>query len=354
MSNVTIHDVAEQARVSIKTVSRVLNREPNVTVETRQRVLAAVAALRYRPNISARSLAGSRSYLLGLLFDNPSPGYMANVQLGAITRCRAEGYHLMIEPVQLDSPDLSGMVEALVTTLRLDGVILTPPVSDDPKVLQTLEASETPYVRIAPYTELDRASYVHMDDARAAYEMTKRLLELGHRDIGFVKGHPEHGATHLRFDGYCAALAEQGVELRPELVEQGYFSFASGRACGEILLNRPRRPTAVFASNDDMALGVISVATRMGLHLPNDLSVAGFDDAPSAEVVWPPLTTVRQPIAEMASAAAQILISRQWRTENGSPYHRLLDFEIVTRDSTSAPKRDSHAEPSQNQPPAGV
>jgi LacI family transcriptional regulator len=286
---------------------------------------------------------------LGLLFDNPSPGYMANVQLGAITQCRAEGYHLMIEPVQLEAPDLSGTVEAVLTTLRLDGVILTPPVSDDPTVLATLEASGTPYVRIAPYVDRDRASYVHMDDAGAAYEMTQRLLKLGHRDIGFIKGHPEHGATHLRFDGYCAALTEHGLEVRPELVQQGYFSFTSGRECAEAMLSGPRPPTAVFASNDDMALGVISVASRMGLHLPDDLSVAGFDDAPSAEVVWPPLTTVRQPIAEMASAAAQILISRRWRAEDGSPTNQMLDFEIVTRNSTTKPKRGSDAGASHHQ-----
>ena len=336
--SVTIHDVAEQAKVSIKTVSRVLNREPNVRAETRQRVMAVVSALHYRPNVSARSLAGSRSYLIGLLFDNPSPGYISDVQLGAFARCREEGYHLMVEPVDLSAPDLHATLESIVATLKMDGVILTPPVSDAEPVLDALEAAGVPYVRIAPDRDLERAPWVYMDDEKAAYEMTSCLLDLGHTDIGFVKGHPIHGASHLRQAGYEAALRSRNIEPRPDRIVQGYFSFRSGVEAAERLLKGSDRPTAIFASNDDMALGVMSVANRMRLNVPEDLSVAGYDDTPSAKVIWPQLTTVRQPIAEMAAAAAEMLMTRSYTQPDGRPAHRMLPFEIVARDSTAAPK----------------
>jgi LacI family transcriptional regulator len=190
-------------------------------------------------------------------------------------------------------------------------------------------------VRIAPYVQLDRAPSVWIDDERAAYEMTKLLLGLGHTRIGFIKGHPQHGSTHLRYEGYCRALAEHGIEIDPPMVQQGYFSFDSGLAGGEALLAHWIRPSAVFASNDDMALGVVSVATRLGMRLPQDLSVVGFDDAYSARMVWPPLTTVRQPIAEMAATAAEMLIWRRRREEDGAPAKQVFDVTITQRASSA-------------------
>lgn len=336
MSSVTIHHVARRAQVSIKTVSRVLNREPNVRADTRARVLAAAEALQYRPNQSARSLAGSRSFLICLFYDNPSPAYVSDVQLGAISRCREAGYHLIVEPIDSASPDLGSQVGATLATLRVDGVILTPPVSDNADVLAALDDSGVPYVRIAPQSQLERAAYVHMDDRLAAREMTRLLIEAGHRDIGFIIGHPDHGASHQRYEGYVDALQEHGLELRPEHVVQGYFSFASGCDAARRLLAGPDRPSAIFASNDDMALGVIAVAGRVGVSVPRELSVAGFDDTPGAQIVWPQLTTVRQPIEEMAAAAADLLISGQAR-EAANPGKtapsRLLTFEIVSRES---------------------
>jgi LacI family transcriptional regulator len=190
----TIYDVARAAAVSIKTVSRVLNGEPNVRPQTRQRVMESAAALRYRPSLSARSLAGARSYLLGLLFDNPSPAYVAEVQSGLTARCREAGYHLVVEPVSCESPDVASVVEALTGALRMDGLVLTPPVCDAAAVLDVLDSIGMPYVRIAPWGDVGRGARVAMDDRRAAYEMTDHLLELGHRDIGFIRGHPRHGS----------------------------------------------------------------------------------------------------------------------------------------------------------------
>ncbi len=331
----TIYDVARVAEVSIKTVSRVLNGEPNVRPETRQRVIECAAALHYRPSLSARSLAGARSYLLGLLFDNPSPAYVTDVQTGLTTRCREAGYHLVVEPVRCDSPDVASAVEALTGALRLDGVVLTPPVCDSAAVLDVLDRIAMPYARIAPWSDVDRGARVEMDDRRAAYEMTGHLLQLGHRDIGFIRGHPGHGASRRRFEGYAQALADQGVAVRPDRVLQGNFSSQSGVDCGQTLLDRPDRPTAVFASNDDMGLGVMMVAARLGLNVPEQLSVAGFDDSTAAKIVWPPLTTVRQPVVGMAYAAADLMLSRD--AGPGQPQARMLDFELVVRTSTGRP-----------------
>jgi LacI family transcriptional regulator len=341
VSTITINEVAERAGVSIKTVSRVLNREPNVREETRERVLMAVEALDYRPSQSARSLAGSRSFLLGLFFDNPSPAYVADVQRGAVSTCRGSGYHLVIEPVDSADPDLVRTVRRAAGALRLDGVLLTPPVVDNPLVLDALDQAGTPYVRIAPHREFERAPWVGMDDARAAYEMTVHLLDLGHVDVAFITGPAEHGAAHRRYDGFLAAMRDRGLAVRPDRVRQGAFSFRSGVDCAEALLGTADRPTAIFAANDDMALGVLAAAGRMGVCVPAELSVAGFDDTPSASAVWPPLTTVRQPIFEMAAAAAGMILSGpdHGRDQAGRPTHRLLDFRLMSRASTAPPRK---------------
>jgi LacI family transcriptional regulator len=335
VATITISDVADMAGVSIKTVSRVLNREPNVADATRAKVEHAVKALNYRPNISARSLAGSKFYLIGLLFDNPSPDYVINLQFGAMKKCKEEGYHLIIDALNSTSEDFGFEVESMIADVRTDGYILPPPLSDDDRLLSVLEAMNIPYVRIAPYRDAGRGPHVSMDDAGAAFELTSLLLRLGHRDIGFIAGHPDHGATHLRYGGYSAALRSQGVPLLRKRVKQGDFTARSGIERAEELLSDADRPTAIFASNDEMALGVHLVANRLGLKVPDDLSICGFDDMPAAKLVWPQLTTVRQPIAEMSAAAVELLVKKQT-----GDVGLLLDFELVERGSTGpAPKK---------------
>lgn len=340
MRPVTIRDVALHAGVSTKTVSRVVNGEPHVRPEVRAEVQRVIDRLDYRPNANARSLSGSRSYLLAMFIDDPASGYAAGLQLGALMRCRERSYHLVIEPVALAAPDGLRQVETTLKGLRLDGAILAPPVCDDPALLDLFERSGTPFVRIAPGRKLERSGYVRMDDRAAARDMTRLLISQNHRVIAFIKGAPTHRASAYRFDGFIDALVEAGLTCRPEHIGRGDFSLRSGVQAGESVLAAPGLPTAVFASNDDMALGVLITAMKLGLKVPDDLAIAGFDDAPTARAAWPPITTVRQPNAEMAACAVDILIDGNYAASpQDEAYQRTLAYEIIERESTRSGRR---------------
>jgi len=334
--SVNIYDVAKHANVSIKTVSRVVNGLSNVSVATRKRVLESVEALSYRPNPFARGLASEKSFLIGLLCDIPAAGsgYIAALQIGMLASCRKEGYHLIVESLDCENPDLGQLVHSLVTESRLHGVILTPPLCDVPAVIEALRSARTPYVRIAP-EKLQAGSFdVRIDDYKAAFDMTIYLIGLGHRRVGFIKGPSDHGDANARFEGYCAALTQAGLPVVEELCVQGLFSYQSGLEAGERLLSLKKRPTAIFAANDDMAAAVLATSQRFNLKIPMQLSVAGFDDSLVAQVVWPRLTTCRQPIEEMAKAAISILIQRP---SDEAVTEKRLDHELVVRESTSPP-----------------
>jgi len=336
----TITDVAEKAGVSMKTVSRVMNQEPGVHPETRAQVLKVVAELKYRPKLSARSLAGARSFLIGLLYYDPSAAFVGGVQQGATLRCREAGYHLVVESLHDDAPDLAQQVDRMVSALRPDGMILTPPLCDNRQVLKALRESNTPCVLVSPARDIKGLPSVRMDDTHAAEEITNLLISLGHERIAFIKGATDQAASALRYQGYLRAMKTHRIAVDKELVHQGEFTFASGVEAAHHLLSRRNRPSAVFASNDDMALGVLAAAQRLGLAVPGDLSIAGFDDSTASGLVWPPLTTVRQPMDEMARVAVEMLIAAN---RNGAEpvsersLHRVLPHELVVRDSTSAP-----------------
>jgi LacI family transcriptional regulator len=336
----TIIDVARQAGVSIKTVSRVMNAEPGVRPDTRAHVLGVMAELKYRPQQSARSLAGARSFLIGLLYYDPSAAFVAGVQQGATLRCREAGYHLVVESLRNDAPDLQHQIDRMVSALRPDGIILTPPLCDNPQVLKALRDSDTPCVRVSPAQDIEGTPSVRMDDARAAEEVTHLLISLGHTRIAFIKGAPDQAASKLRLKGYLRAMKMHQLPVDDELIHQGDFLFASGVEAAHHLLSRRVRPSAVFASNDDMALGVLATAQRLGLAVPADLSIAGFDDSPASALVWPPLTTVRQPKDEMARTAVGMITAA--RRNDAEPalapaLHRVLPHELIVRDSTAAP-----------------
>jgi LacI family transcriptional regulator len=332
MARTTIDDVAAAAGVSIKTVSRVLNDEPGVRSETRGRVRQAIEALSYRPSLPARSLAGGRSNLLGLVYANPSANYVFDVQSGAMARCRESHLRLFIQSCNDLGVDRIDEVMAMIDQTHVDGLVLTPPLSSDAGLIAILQARRLPYVRVAPDDWAQGGPCVVMDDEAAAREMTEHLLGLGHRRIGFVEGHPEHPSSRLRHQGYRAALKAAGAS-DGQPVELGYNDTPSGYEAGRRLLSRMPRPTAIFASNDDMAAGVIQAAHELGIDVPSQLSVAGFDDSQIAAILWPALTTIRQPAYEMAFAAAGLLI--ELVRYRDVPDVTRLDYQLVQRGSTA-------------------
>ncbi len=330
---VTIKDVSREAGVSIKTVSRVLNNEKYVGVETRARVAEVVERLNFRPSVAARSLAGRRSFQIALICDNPSPYYVYEMQSGIRDRCQQDGVRMIAQPYDRESPGLLDDIESLVDATQIDGLILTPPVTDYPAVLDLLARRNVRFVRVSPGAALDLSPSTFIDNVAAAATMTRHLIELGHRRIGFIAGHPSFATSGQRTEGYRRALAEAGIAVDPALIRTGTYDFESGSTETEALLALPDRPTAIFASSDDMAAGALAVAHRTGLQLPGDLSIAGFDDTRLAGFVWPPLTTIRQPIRALAHAAADLLLS----DADAPVEHREIAYELIVRGSTAAP-----------------
>jgi len=333
--SVTIHEVAEKAGVSIKTVSRVINHEANVRADTKQRVLAVIAELNYRPNPSARHLAGTHGYNIALLYDNPSASYLMDLQRGALESCQVEGFHLILQPCGLKDQDLEATINNLIVESRVPGLLLSPPLCDAGGLIDKLDSWGVLHARIAPIDVARQGPYVAVDDRGAAFELISHLIEQGHRRIGIIKGHPDHGAGHWRYEGYLTAMRQFGLPIEDALIVQGYFSFDSGLAAGRQLLSLSDRPTAIFAANDDMAAAVLHVAHEMAIDVPAQLSVAGFDDTPLSRHVWPPLTTVRQPVQEMARQATMQLIDRiRKRGQSQSAGPSAMYCSLVIRDST--------------------
>jgi LacI family transcriptional regulator len=329
----TINDVARLAGVSIKTVSRVLNHEPHVRPSTRDKVLAAAETLKYQPNPSARQLASNLTFVIGMLYDNPNSSYITEIQFGSLQACRENNYNLLIHPCEADTTDLINEVIGLHR--HVDGFILLQPVSDSQEVCRLLLENRIACVRVSQ-RRFEGMPWISVGDSEAADNMTEYLLNLGHREIGFIIGHADHGQSHDRLAGYRSALQRHGVDQEDDLVVQGDFGYESGYLCARKLLSATPRPTAIFASNDLMAMGVLAVAHEKGIKVPGELSVAGFDDSPFARYAWPPLTTVRQPIPEVARLATEVLIRNlQGRLEEGDE-HR-LEAEVVHRASTGVP-----------------
>jgi LacI family transcriptional regulator len=335
--SVTIHEVAEKAGVSIKTVSRVINHEANVRADTKQRVLDVIAQLNYRPNPSARHLAGTHGYNIALLYDNPSPSYLMDLQRGALESCQAEGFHLILQPCGFLDQNLEATIDNLIVESRVPGLILSPPLSDAGGLIEQLERLGVLHARIAPIDIARPGPYVAVDDRGAAFELIRHLIEQGHRRIAIIKGHPDHGAGHWRYEGYLTAMRQYGLPIDDDLIVQGYFSFESGLEAGRKLLSLPDRPTAIFAANDDMAAAVLHVAHDLAIEVPGHLSVAGFDDTPLSRHVWPPLTTVRQPVQEMARQATMQLIDRIRKRGLSQPSGPSAMYcSLVIRESTGA------------------
>jgi len=337
MVRARIEDVAREAGVSPKTVSRVLNNEPNVRDEMRQRIQAAVAALGYRPNPSARSLASNRAFLIALLYDNPSPHYVMEVQQGVLEACDAHQYNMMVRPLASAAPDFVERVDTLISQFRLDGLVLTPPITDHAALLDLLRARGIPWASISPKNPAEGIGAT-LDERSASCEIVQHLASLGHRRIAHITGHSQHGASAWRLLGYRDGLEQAGLPYAPELVVEGRFSFDSGVAGGRQLFSLEHRPTAIFGANDDTAAGVLWAAAERGLVVPRDVSVCGFDDIPLSRQVWPALTTVRQPSQDMGRIAAMQLLRA---IKSGKPSQMVsVPFTLRLRQSTGeAPRR---------------
>ncbi len=333
----TIYEVSKLAGVSLATVSRVINKNSKVSDKTRQKVMTVVKELDYRPNVSARRLASTKSFFLGLLYDNPSSAYVSKFLLGALKRCRASGYHLVVDEADVDIEKNISSVKDLINLTQVDGMILLPPVSDNQQILDTLLEANIPFVRVAPDSNLTLSPYICLDDYQAAFEVTEKLIKQGHQKIGHIIGNPNQGASRLRYQGYLDALRSNQMTVPPEYIEQGLFTYKSGLRAANNILDLADKPTAVFASNDDMAAATIASAHKHGLNVPNDLAVVGFDDTQLATTVWPRISTVRQPIEEMAELAVELLSSGKFddlSKVNTREFRNIVDFEIIERESS--------------------
>ena len=327
----TINDVAAHAGVSIKTVSRVLNNEPHVREVLRERVLTAARELDYQPNQAARRMAGKRSFLIAFVYRNPDPPYVAGVQSGAAEYCREHGYHLVIEPVPLDREQLEQVLLRLARVLAPDAVFVAPPLSDDAEFIEIAERIGISLIRIAGQVG-GAGQNIEIDDREPACEVVRHLVGLGHRRIAFVRPPREHLTASARYEGYREAMLEAGLDIHPAMVVEGEFTFASGYDAAQHLWAGKERPTAIFAANDAMALGVMAAVREMGVAVPGELSIAGFDDIPAASTTWPPLTTVRQPFAAYGIAAVALAI------EGRLPEAIDLRSSLVIRGTTAPPE----------------
>ncbi|MFC6435620.1 MULTISPECIES: LacI family DNA-binding transcriptional regulator [Novosphingobium] len=339
-ATITIADVAERAEVSLMTVSRVMNDKGNVKEDTRARVLKAIEELNYSPSAAARNLAAAAEIRIGLLYANPSAGYLNEFLVGSLDQANGSNAQLLVQLCDNEDEVLT-IVRRLVGN-GIDGVVLPPPLCDNTAILDLLLERGTPTVIVASGKPSKDLSSVNIDDLGAAEAMTRHLVALGHRRIGFIKGNPNQSAGARRLQGFQAALSDNGIAIDEELVLPGLFTYRSGLEAAHRLLERDEPPTAIFASNDDMAAATVTVAHRLGFDVPGDLTVVGFDDAPQATFTWPELTTIRQPIAEMSRTAVQLLVEEIRGRREGravTPSHVQMPFEFIQRESDASPRQ---------------
>lgn len=343
---VTIRDVAEDAGVSLQTVSRVINGGPNVRPQLRDKVQAAIDRLGYVPSLAAQRMSGSRSYIILAINDRErtladwrerrGTDWVDQMLLGGILTCSQHGYRMMVELVDTHSDHVERELGAAISALQPDGVILTPPHSENRLITELLAERGIPFARIgsnAPGPGIP----LTMGDEGAAHLATSRLVALGHYRIAMIAGPEQYSLSGWRIEGWKRALAEQGLAW-DGLLEAGDFGFESGTRAARALLTRNPDLTAIIASSDQMALAALEVARERGLSVPQDLSLISFDNTPIVRFTQPPLTAVDQPIAETVSRAVEQLIARGVGVENGAVIE--VAAGLVERASTApAPVR---------------
>jgi len=290
------------------TVSRVVNNESGVRKDTRDKVLKAVKALNYQPNRSARRLAKGAEIHVGLIYANPSDSYLGRFLHGALDRAQNSDSHLIVDICDDNSP-ASYVASALrLAKANIAGAILPPPISGSREVLSVFDELKIPVTTVASGLNDMIKRDITIDDEGAARRMTRHLVELGHTRIAFISGRADQAASALREKGYRAEMNDTGLDVLDGYCAAGQFTYRSGVEAAELLLDLPQPPTAIFASNDDMAAAAIGVAHRRGLKVPQDVSVTGFDNSPLAVSIWPELTTIDQPVSAMAAAAFTLLL----------------------------------------------
>lgn len=327
----TINDVARLSGVSKKTVSRVINRSELLNDATREKVEAVIAELGYVPNPQARALALRRNFLIGLIHDNPNAQMVLGVQEGILETIRDTEFALVVRPIDRQSPTMLDDVRNFLDQQRLFGVLLLPPISENDALADVCRELGCHYVRMGSAQLDDDAHLVESNDRKAVQSAIDYLIGLGHRRIGFIAGPPGFRSAQERELGYRDAMDAAGLGFGSEMMAQGNYTFTSGYAAAARLLETWPRPSAIFASNDEMAAGVLHAARERGLDVPEHLSIIGFDDTAIAAHLWPPLTTVRWPIVSMARAAALKLI----RPGEAAKQPALFPSDLIRRASAT-------------------
>ncbi|WP_417451044.1 LacI family DNA-binding transcriptional regulator [Kordiimonas sp.] len=344
MSKATIKDVARVAEVSLKTVSRVINNEPTVKNATRTKVLKAIEELRYQPDMSARNLRGTKSYAIGLVYDNPNPYYVVDVQEGVLRACRELGYSLQIHPCDAKTGDIVEELSDLVRNSRLAGLVIAPPISEDDRITDALYDRGIHFVRIISASRIPTGASpcVYVNDRAAAFAVADHLIKKGHSNIAFLLGEEEHHSSGERFEGFRMALEQNGIKLHTDLVLKGSYSFDSGFRRATSLLTGSKKPSAIFGCNDEIAAGALAAAKSLGLNVPGDVAIAGFENSPFSQHAQPPLTTAAQSIADIARQAMMLLIADlrpQAVSENNRERKNEFIPELIVRTSTDAEAR---------------
>ncbi|MGS0535269.1 LacI family DNA-binding transcriptional regulator [Pseudoalteromonas sp. SaAl2] len=335
---VTINDVAKLAGVSMKTVSRVINKEPSVRKKTYDVVMEAVNELNYQPNLAARNLAGTSSFTVGLVYDNPNAYYVIDMQNGVLSRCKDEGYELVIHPCSYADDNMEQDIKTMIKRSRLAGLVLTPPLSEQSSITNMLDELNIHYVRVLSGrpTDEDQDTCIYVNDYKAAYEITTHLLALGHKNIGFICGDKEHKSTSERLEGYKAALADHNTPTNNDFIYDGKYSFESGVEGAKALLADDNKLaiTAILGGNDEMAAGALFASRLMGIQIPEQLSITGFENSPFSRQTWPKLTTAHQENDVISQHAARLLFTKTRGARN-------QDKDIITSFTPSIVVRDS-------------
>ncbi|MEM6606480.1 MAG: LacI family DNA-binding transcriptional regulator, partial [Pseudomonadota bacterium] len=332
----TIQDVADLAGVSKKTVSRIINDSPLVNAATRNAIQGLIREIGYLPDPQARGLASKRSFLVGLITDNPTPQYVVNIQHGILDVLRQTGYELVVHPCDRKSDTFLEDAKRFIEVQKLYGVILTPSVSEDERLAEELRGLGCAYIRIASIALDMESRMIVTNDRIGGRDAARHLAKLGHKRIACVTGRRSFRSSTERIAGFEEGLAEYGLSVPSGYMLRGDYTFETGLAIGAELLDLDPQPTAVFAANDEMAAGILQALHVAGHTPPEALSVVGFDDFETATRVWPRLTTARTPARKIGRLAAERLF-KFYDDDRDSPGKNETIPELVERDSTRRP-----------------